>query len=340
MTPDLSIIVPVFNRASVLDYSLESVRRAAGNYRLEIIVVDDGSTPPLAESLPILHAVGAKVIHQKNQGLLFARLNGFAHATGRYTLFLDSDDLVGPEKFRAQLGAMDAAGLDASTTDIAQTALEGPFDSLVITQDAPLSAPADAADFYLRLQPPPHGPIFRTDYLRRFVDHAFFPPSAAYNSVAEIWFYYNACATPARVQLVPGPHTIVGRHAGVRLTNYWEKLGVASLGVMEAFARSCVATADTERARTLAGEIAFRSWRRLPRGFSPEFAARQLGIWQRLPKGELRALGGGSFQLLSRVLGPTRAGELFKRWQNGTYESCRTLPDAEVAALLGKLPAP
>jgi len=340
MNADLSVIIPVYNRGELIRYTLESVRRASAGLAVETIIVDDGSTPPVADSLAPLGYAPTRLIRQQNRGLLFARLAGLSVATGRYTVFLDSDDLVGPEKFRAQIAAMDAAPADVSTTDIAQATIAGDYDSIRPEPDPPVPDPVDAADFFLNLQPAPHGPLFRTDFLNHLVAQAFFPPSPLYNSVAEIWFYHNAAPFPARVLRVPGAHTIIGRHSGVRLTSHWERLGVASLAVMEAFVRHCPDFDATRRARALVGERAFLSWRRLPRGFSPAFGERLLGVWRSLPRGDVRQLGGGSFQKLARLFGPERAARLFKLWQGGTYESCRTMPDEDFRRLLAALPAP
>jgi hypothetical protein len=183
--------------------------------------------------------------------------------------------------------------------------------------------------------------MFRTDWLRAAVNEAFFRPSPLYNPVAEIWFYHNAAPRAARVLKVAGPHTIIGRHPGARLTDHWEKLGVASLAVMEAFARTCPDTPATQHARQLVAEKAFLSWRRLPRGFSAEFCRRELAVWRRLSLARRPArLGGPLFQRLARVLGPVIAGRLLRRWQNQSYTACRTLDDDTLARLLAALPAP
>jgi hypothetical protein len=338
MLPDLSIVIPVFNRGDVIRYTLESVRRASAGLNIETIVVDDGSTPPTADTLARLGFAPGVLVRQANQGLLFARLAGFARATGRNVLFLDSDDLVGPEKFRLQLAAMDAACADLSYSDTARCEISGDYDALRPVPDAPARDTTDATEFCLVVQPAPHSPVFRTDWLRRAVDHALFPPSPLYNSVAEIWFYHNAAPHPGRAVRVPGPHTIVGSHPGARLTNHWEKLAAASLAVVEAFARSCPRTAETARARRLAGEVAFRAWRKLPRDFSPEFCARQLALWRRLAPGYSPALGGKFFQLLARALGPERAARALRRLQARPYAESRTMSDAEFAQLLRALP--
>lgn len=341
MTTALSVIIPVYNRGELIRYTMESLRRASRGIQVETIVVDDGSKTPVAEDLARLgHIDGIRHLSQENRGLLFARLTGFAAATGRYTLFLDSDDLVAPGKLRAQIDAMDTAGSDVSYTDIARCELTGDYDSLIISADPPTRATDDIADFFINIQPAPHCPVFRTDYLRAIVERPLFAPSPLYNPVAEIWFYHNAAPQPGKVIHVPGAFTIGGSHPGARLTNQWERLGVASLAVMEAFARTCPDTPATTRVRNFVGEKAFASWRRLPRGFSPEFCERQLALWRRLadPRKTAR-LGGPVFRVLSAVLGAERAGELMRR-RNASYDSCRTMPDPDVEALLTALPAP
>jgi hypothetical protein len=139
----------------------------------------------------------------------------------------------------------------------------------------------------------------------------------------------------------PGPLTICGYHDGARLTNHWERLGVASLGVMEAFARSIPATSEHGHVRELVGEKAFQSWRRLPRDFSPEFGARHVALWRKLaPHSRADHLGGRGFRAVARLVGPERAARLLRRFQNGSYERCRTMSDHEFTALLAALPKP
>ena len=338
--PDLSVIVPIYNRGDVIRHTLESVRRASVGLNIETIVVDDGSTPPTADALTRLGFVPSVLVRQSNQGLLYARLAGLERATGRHILFLDSDDLVSAEKFRLQLAAMEATAADISYSDSARCEISGNYDTLRPVPNAPAPDTTDSAEFCIVVQPPPHSPIFRTAWLRHTVANAFFPPSPLYNCVAEIWFYHNAAPRPGRAVRVPGPHTIIGSHQGVRLTNHWEKLGAASLAVMEAFVRHCPKDAEAARARQLVGEAAFRSWRRLPRDFSAEFCERTLAIWRRLAPGNSPVLGGGFFQMIARVLGPERAGRILRRLQVRPYAQSRTMSDADFEQLLRALPPP
>ena len=340
MTPDLTVVIPYYNRADTVPLVLESVARAGRGLRLEVVLVDDGSAVPAAEALRGQPHPPDQIIRQENQGLLFARLRGLEAAQGGYVLFLDSDDLVGAEKFSAQLAAMRAAGAQVSYTDVAHAELRTPYDSIV--PDATIDVAedtTDAATFFIRVQPAPHSPVFATAWLRTIVAQPLFPPAPAFNPVAEIWFYHIAATTPARVVKVPGPHTIVGRHGGARLTNHWEKLGVASLGVMEAFDRACPRTAATAAARELLAVKAFASWRALPPDFLPEFDERLLALWRRNFHGSPGSLGGSSFHRLARFLGSVTAGRLIRRWSRPAYAACRTAESAEVRGWLAQLPA-
>jgi hypothetical protein len=340
-SPDISVVIPVYNRGEVIRYTLESVRRAAKGLSVEVIVVDDGSEPPAAESIARLGYAPEKILRQPNQGLLFARLAGLAAATGRHVLFLDSDDLISREKLRLQIAAMEAAQAEVSYTDTARCLLQGDYDALSISLDTPCLDTQDSAEFFISVQPAPHSPVFRADYLRRTVAEAFFPPSPLYNPVAEIWFYHNAAPRPARVVKVPGPHTIIGLHPGARLTSHWELLGAASLAVQEAFARACAAAPEAAQVRQLAAEKAFGAWRRLPRGVSPEFGRRLLGIWRRLNRNtDLRRLGGGGFRILGRLIGPVDAARVLKLAQNQPYARVRTMGDEAFRQLMTTLPPP
>src|SRR5579885_1516999 len=88
--PDLSVIIPAYNRAGFLPAVVDSLR-AAGAGSLEILVVDDGSTDDTAA---VAAALGPPVryVRQANAGPAAARNHGFGLCAGRYVAFVDSDD--------------------------------------------------------------------------------------------------------------------------------------------------------------------------------------------------------------------------------------------------------
>lgn len=336
--PDISVVIPVFNRGQLIRYTLESVQAASTGIAVETIIIDDGSNTPVADDINQLNLNISRVIRQENQGLLYARLAGLKAATGRNILFLDSDDLISKDKLRSHVQSLNE-GLDVTYTD--QTSQTFAKDSGPEGAPAPYEALPEtqsSAFFFISVQPAPHSPAFRTDYLREQVKQASFAPSSLYNPVAEIWFYHICASHSARVGKCAGL-ALVGEHQSARLTNHWERLAVASLAVQEAFARHTPAdTAAAQAAHVCFAAKAFQSWRRLPRNFSPEFSQRQLSLYRTSHiKPPHDQLGGRVFSSVATLLGPILAGKLF-RLRNDPYESCRTITDDVLTQLINRLP--
>ena len=91
----VSIIIPVYNVEKYLDRCIQSVFQQSYK-KLEIILIDDGS-PDSCPRLCDIYGKNdkrVKVLHKKNEGLGLARNSGLALATGKYVLFIDSDDYL------------------------------------------------------------------------------------------------------------------------------------------------------------------------------------------------------------------------------------------------------
>jgi len=89
--PAVSVIIPTYNRAQLLNQALDSV--AAQTFRdYEVIVIDDGSNDQTCDSVagrrePILYH------WQPNQGVAEARNHALRLTHSEFVAFLDSDDL-------------------------------------------------------------------------------------------------------------------------------------------------------------------------------------------------------------------------------------------------------
>ena len=86
----ISVIIPVYNRASTIIRAIESVLKQVRPAD-EIIVVDDGSDDGTGDILVNYRQV-IKIIRQDNKGVSAARNAGIRVATGNWITFLDSDD--------------------------------------------------------------------------------------------------------------------------------------------------------------------------------------------------------------------------------------------------------
>ena len=91
----LSIITPVYQVEQYLPQCLDSI--LAQTYpHWELILVDDGSKDRSGEICDEYAKKDGRirVIHTENRGAGAARNTGFAHATGEYVVFVDSDDYI------------------------------------------------------------------------------------------------------------------------------------------------------------------------------------------------------------------------------------------------------
>ena len=96
MNPKVSVIVPVYKVEDCIERCLDSLCRQSLS-DIEIIVVDDASPDGCGEICE-RYAIRNKQIrvfhHSENRGLSAARNNGIKKATGKYLMFVDSDDWV------------------------------------------------------------------------------------------------------------------------------------------------------------------------------------------------------------------------------------------------------
>ena len=94
----ISIIVPIYNVRPFLMKCVDSI--IANEYvSKEIILVDDGSTDgsgEMCDELEHRYSDVSTIHHEKNKGLVNARITGLTHARGEYILFVDPDDYVHP----------------------------------------------------------------------------------------------------------------------------------------------------------------------------------------------------------------------------------------------------
>jgi glycosyltransferase involved in cell wall biosynthesis len=100
-TPQVSVVVPTYNRAWCLREAVDSA--LAQEFRgVELIVVDDGSTD---ETPRLLNEYGdsIRVLRQENRGVSAARNAGIAVAHGDLIAFLDSDDIWLKDKLAHQV---------------------------------------------------------------------------------------------------------------------------------------------------------------------------------------------------------------------------------------------
>src|SRR5262245_30602775 len=97
-SPRVSVVMPAYNSVRWIEETLASVlAQTVGPERLEIIVVDDGSTDgtaEVAERWLSKTPLSWRVFRQQNRGPGAARNVGWQAARARWIQFLDADDLI------------------------------------------------------------------------------------------------------------------------------------------------------------------------------------------------------------------------------------------------------
>ena len=102
--PQVSVIIPTYNRAHVLGEAIESVLSQTYD-DLELIVVDDGSQDGTRDVVAS-YSSRLTYLYQENRGVSTARNRGIEQSRGSYLSFLDSDDLWLKEKLYLQMEYM------------------------------------------------------------------------------------------------------------------------------------------------------------------------------------------------------------------------------------------
>ncbi len=102
-TPDVSVIMPVFNGERYVGQAISSVLEQS--YRnFELVIIDDGSRDSTKRRVERFRDDRIRFYeHNDNQGIAASRNDGLSKAKGPYIAWLDSDDIASPSRLERQL---------------------------------------------------------------------------------------------------------------------------------------------------------------------------------------------------------------------------------------------
>lgn len=109
---DVMIIVPVYNVEQYLDACIDSILNQKTRYTYQAVFVDDGSTDSSGRILEQKICYPHMIIHKENGGLSSARNLALRKITGRYVMFVDSDDILDECAIECLVQAADEQGAD------------------------------------------------------------------------------------------------------------------------------------------------------------------------------------------------------------------------------------
>lgn len=133
----VSIVIPVYNVEKYMKVAVDSaINQTYKN--IEIILIDDGSKDNSGIICDEYERIDnrVKVIHQKNKGLSGARNTGIENATGKYILFLDSDDYFDLDAAEKLYNAIEEKNADYVVANYTNTDEDGTkWDKVVFDQN-------------------------------------------------------------------------------------------------------------------------------------------------------------------------------------------------------------
>jgi glycosyltransferase involved in cell wall biosynthesis len=104
--PRVSVIIPSYNRAEMLDISVTSVLEQSFT-DFEILIIDDGSKDNTKEKVESFNDARIKYIYKKNGGVSSARNAGIDNSSGEFIAFLDDDDCWPADYLEKIMAVMD-----------------------------------------------------------------------------------------------------------------------------------------------------------------------------------------------------------------------------------------
>ena len=105
MNSTVSILIPAYNAERWVGSALQSALNQSWP-KIEIIVVDDGSTDQTLAVAKRYESAKVKVMRQENRGAAAARNTALREAQGDFLQYLDADDLLSADKIQDQLALL------------------------------------------------------------------------------------------------------------------------------------------------------------------------------------------------------------------------------------------
>lgn len=104
--PRVSIVIPTYNRADLLPFTLQSALQQTCTDR-EILVIDNASTDETPQMMAQYAGCVRYIRKPVNKGLADSYNLGVRESTGEFVLLLDSDDTIHPETLGKQVSYLD-----------------------------------------------------------------------------------------------------------------------------------------------------------------------------------------------------------------------------------------
>ena len=108
--PQLTVVICTHNpRGDYLNATLAAIRAQSFDARnWELLVIDNGSTHPVADKFDVVWHPNARVVREERLGLTHARVRSLRESLGDIILYVDDDNVLAPNYLRTLFAAFDA----------------------------------------------------------------------------------------------------------------------------------------------------------------------------------------------------------------------------------------
>mgnify|MGYP002338705243 CR=1 FL=1 len=239
MKPDVSIVIPVYNAADVVETCLDSVVQQTFK-NLEIICINDGSTDNSPDILQDYANRDSRIriIHQQNVGQYPTRNIGLRHIQGRYMLFVDCDDMVEPDLVEKVFYRAEAD--QADITMLGWKYLVSPYRSPDVSTWNLQSWHSGKTNNRF---PMGFGYVWMKLYRKDFLDRHQLCFREEFYTKADVIFHWKSMSLAERVSVVPEPLYHYRVHDN-SITGTIGKRFIQVISVMEAIKEDLLAIGD------------------------------------------------------------------------------------------------
>ncbi len=343
-TPEVSIVIPIYNAESMLSDCLNSV--LSQHFKsMEILCINDGSKDNSGNILEEYARRDSRVhvIHQENQGAYATRNISLDLIQGRYVLFLDCDDELDSTYVEKLVYRAEAENADITITG--WDYLSGPYRSPDVTRwnlRSWKTAPKGSGF------PMSYGYLWMKLYRKAFLDRHKLRFREEFYSKADVIFHWRSMSLAERVSVVPEPlyHYRVHENS---ITGTIGKRFIQVIDVMEAIKHDLIELKDPRGLLpgwyTFALSFIYGAYQQLAPEYRPEMRDALRSFLDRLDDDERRVITEPGrlpqhvryfYLSLESPRAAFRYGTLY-RWRKGVSRSVRNavLPAPLRRKLLG-----
>lgn len=203
----VSVIIPAHNVGPYIERTVNSLLGQTLGDKVEIILVENGSsddTPEICLSLAEKHAT-VKALVSPTRGPGNARNFGLRHATGKYVGFVDGDDYVDPTMYETLVKTIEETGADSSWCNfrfVCSDSCKPPKDEKPASDTGQVTT-VDAVDatFDILTDRTTSSPCTRLFYREFFNTHSF-PENQLFEDHAVIYRWIADCNKIAHIDRV------------------------------------------------------------------------------------------------------------------------------------------